>query len=76
LDDEENIKYVKNYKESNEKTPSVFALLAYENGLLINLFLENKELMTHPFSVPRREFNIDLETNSVEIMQYLWGLEA
>ncbi len=42
LNSKENKKFVNEYNEAYGKLPSVFALLGYENGLLINDFLEKK----------------------------------
>jgi len=76
LENEENTIFIEKYKSEYGSIPSIFALLGYENGLLIEQFLKDEDLITKPFSGPRGSLNINPETNRTSCTHYLWELLA
>ncbi len=76
LENEENADFIKRYKNEYGNMPSVFALLGFENGLLIEKYFEDKESFAKPFNGPRGVMRFDSETNRTNCTHYLWGLKA
>lgn len=74
LDTDENKKFITAYLQKHNKEPSVFAMLGYENGLLIDDYLNNNNMFSHKRILgPRGELNNFKNTGNRTISkQYLW----
>jgi len=68
----ENVMFVKDYTNRFSKLPSIFAVLGYENGLLIQNKLENENL-PHKLMGPRGD--LTSVSNRTNPKQYLWQLK-
>lgn len=76
LKTKENEIFVKKYKEIYNTEPSIFALLGYENGILINnFFINNGSLVKNDFVGPRGTINVDSISNRTTNTHYLWKLK-
>ncbi len=76
LDLDENKKFISNYNETYGKLPSVFALLGYENGLLIKEFLEKKSKLEETKILgPRGSLRIDSVTRRTKFEHCLLELD-
>lgn len=72
---EENQNFTSLYKERYNKTPSIFSVLGYENGLLIKNFLGNINNFSNAEIIgPRGPLNVNKTTNRTDIKQLLWEL--
>jgi ABC-type branched-subunit amino acid transport system substrate-binding protein len=73
---EKNKEFVDEYKENFGSEPTLFSLLGYENGILIQEFINNnlsfsdKELIG-----PRGVINIPNNSNRTNFTHYLWQLK-
>ncbi len=76
LNTEENKKFIKEYQQKYNKTPSIFSVLGYENGLLIHQYLKNKKTFPNEQQIgPRGNLNNFKNTNRTKPKQYIWELE-
>ncbi|WP_044401932.1 ABC transporter substrate-binding protein [Lacinutrix sp. Hel_I_90] len=76
LETKENKKFIQEYQQKYNKTPSVFSVLGYENGLLIYNYLKNKNAFSSESIIgPRGELNNAIHKNNRTVVkQYLWNL--
>lgn len=75
LESKENNYFIHKYQEKYNKIPSVFALLGYENGLLIKNFIENKTISEETQLIgPRGSLKIDSLTRRTNFDQHLLEL--
>lgn len=73
LDTEDNKDFIKRYQQTYNKTPSVFSVLGYENGLLINNYLKNNnQFSSENINGPRGKLNP--VNNRTKSEQHLWQL--
>ena len=81
LDNPVNQSFISDYKLKHSKTPSAFALLGYENGLLIQSLLQKTQTGTYPVNEqiktlnvegPRGELRFDPENNRTLFNHYIW----
>ena len=70
LNTSENKHFVEQYREENGKEPSIFALLGYENALMILNQLESDSERKGP----RGSLSIDPKTNRTNYPHYLWEI--
>lgn len=70
-----NEQFIERYLSSYSKKPSVFAMLGYENGLLINDVLSSLD-SGNVQQGPRGELVFDTETNRTISKHYLWRLKT
>ena len=68
----ENKTFVKNYMEEYGKEPNIFAVLGYENGLLIKNEIEHS--VKENITTPRGILNINKKLNRTEPKQQLWEI--
>ncbi|NJM36310.1 MAG: hypothetical protein HC850_18260 [Rhodomicrobium sp.] len=68
LETEENKFFIANYTKEYNKKPSVFSLLGYENGLLINSFFKNQNLYELETKSPRGNMSIGKDTNRTNLI--------
>jgi len=79
LETPQNSTFIELYKKEFGKPPSIFALLGYENGLLIDRFFVNSNSKTTKLTDlkgPRGKLTINHETNRTEFPNYLWMLKS
>ena len=67
---EGNKQFIKEYSEEYGKSPSVFSVLGYENGLLIKQYLDKHEL-SESVNGPRGILKVNKETNRINYTHYL-----
>jgi branched-chain amino acid transport system substrate-binding protein len=72
LDNSANQKFIQEFKEKYNEAPSIFALLGYENGLLVKQELEGADALEGP----RGKMTVDPETNRTSYNHYIWSLKA
>lgn len=76
LELKENQKFISDYNQVYNKQPSIFAVLGYENGLLIKDFLENKTKPEETEKIgPRGSLRVDPLTRRTKFEQYLLELD-
>lgn len=74
LDTKENKLFVERYKQKYNKEASIFSVLGFENGLLINNYLNNKNTFSNEKIIgPRGHLFLDT-INRTSPKQYLWKL--
>jgi len=74
LNNDENKKFIKEYMEEFGAAPSIFSLLGFENGLLIQKVQKNS--INDEIKGPRGNFSIDKNTNRTNFNHYLWELSS
>ncbi|WP_159439352.1 ABC transporter substrate-binding protein [Tenacibaculum agarivorans] len=73
---DDNINFIASYKEKYNKTPSIFSVLGFENGLIINNKLKKKTNSTlNKVLGPRGIINTDITTNRFSPNQHLWEIK-
>lgn len=76
LKNEQNNKFINDYSEAHNSTPSVFSLLGYENGLIINNQLQKpQEEKKDNLIGPRGSLSINNTDNRITSPAYLWEIK-
>lgn len=79
LENTENEKFITDYKTSYNKTPDFFALLGYENGLIIQSALETENglnlenIQAGQIDGPRGKINFDNAQRRTSFKDHLWS---
>ena len=71
LDTPENKKFVTDYKNRYGSLPSVFAVLGYENGILIKNYFEDQTLSSQTLIGPRGSVSMSAHLKRTEYSFYL-----
>lgn len=73
---EKNKEFVDEYRENYGSEPTLFSLLGYENGILIQEFIDNKlSFKDKELIGPRGLMNIPNNSNRTNFPHYLWQLK-
>lgn len=75
LNNEENHKFVQDYSTKHDNIPSVFSLLGYENGLIINHQLQQNKEKDSALIGPRGSLSTKNKNNRITSPSYLWEIK-